>query len=292
MRDIGGTVYESFAASAARWAERPFLSVTAETAAAYGIVERGFTYREAAGEVERLRAAYASAGYGPGQRVGLLLFNRPEFLFHWLALNALGVSVVPINPDWRQDELGYLVGHSEIALAVASVDRHATLAAAARSVSRSLTLVSPDGKDIVAATSGAPGASEAPSLSTECALLYTSGTTGRPKGCILPNEYFLWAGHWYAGLGGLCEIRPGVERMITPLPLTHMNAMAYSTMCMLLTGGCLIPVDRFHPRTWWDSVREARATMRDRPAHRSSRPPMSAMSSERVSDAMARAVGS
>ncbi|HLB85163.1 MAG TPA: AMP-binding protein, partial [Steroidobacteraceae bacterium] len=213
--------------------------MTAETAAAYGIVERGFTYREAAGEVERLRAAYASAGYGPGQRVGLLLFNRPEFLFHWLALNALGVSVVPINPDWRQDELGYLVGHSEIALAVASVDRHATLAAAARSVSRSLTLVSPDGKDIVAATSGAPGASEAPSLSTECALLYTSGTTGRPKGCILPNEYFLWAGHWYAGLGGLCEIRPGVERMITPLPLTHMNAMAYSTMCMVLTGGCL-----------------------------------------------------
>ena len=43
MRDIGGTVYESFAASAARWAERPVLSVTAETDAAYGIVEREFT---------------------------------------------------------------------------------------------------------------------------------------------------------------------------------------------------------------------------------------------------------
>ena len=84
-------------------------------------------------------------------------------------------------------------------------------------------------------------------MSSECALLYTSGTTGRPKGCILPNEYFLWAGHWYAGLGGLCEIRPGAERMITPLPLTHMNAMACSTMCMLLTGGCLVAVDRFHP---------------------------------------------
>ena len=127
MRDIGGTVYESFAASAARWAERPFLSVTAETAAAYGIVERELNYREAAVEVERLRDAYGWAGYGPGQRAGLLLFNRPEFLFHWLALNALGVSVVPINPDWREDELGYLVGHSEIALAVASVDRHAAL---------------------------------------------------------------------------------------------------------------------------------------------------------------------
>jgi acyl-CoA synthetase (AMP-forming)/AMP-acid ligase II len=98
-------------------------------------------------------------------------------------------------------------------------------------------------------------------VATECALLYTSGTTGRPKGCILPNEYFLWAGHWYAGLGALCEIRPGAERMITPLPLTHMNAMACSTMCMLLTGGCLVVVDRFHPRSWWDSVRESRATV-------------------------------
>jgi acyl-CoA synthetase (AMP-forming)/AMP-acid ligase II len=128
-------------------------------------------------------------------------------------------------------------------------------------VSRPLALAAPDGTGIVASTSDTPFSGEAPCVSSECALLYTSGTTGRPKGCILPNEYFLWAGHWYAGLDGLCEIRPGAERMITPLPLTHMNAMACSTMCMLLTGGCLVAVDRFHPRTWWDNVRESRATV-------------------------------
>ena len=104
-------------------------------------------------------------------------------------------------------------------------------------------------------------AAPAPDASTECALLYTSGTTGKPKGCVLTNEYFLWAGTWYAGIGGLCQLQEGTERLITPLPMTHMNAMACSTMAMLLTGGCIIPLDRFHPRTWWTSVRESRATV-------------------------------
>jgi len=49
--------------------------------------------------------------------------------------------------------------------------------------------------------------------------------------------------------------------MITPLPMTHMNALAYSAMCMMLTGGCLVPLDRFHPRTWWESVRASGATI-------------------------------
>src|SRR5690606_37154835 len=49
--------------------------------------------------------------------------------------------------------------------------------------------------------------------------------------------------------------------MLTPLPLVHMNAMACSTMAMVVTGGCLIVLDRFHPRTWWDSVRQSGATV-------------------------------
>jgi acyl-CoA synthetase (AMP-forming)/AMP-acid ligase II len=78
---------------------------------------------------------------------------------------------------------------------------------------------------------------------------------------VLTNEYFLAAGNWYAGIGGLCTLEEGAERLLTPLPMTHMNAMACSTMAMLLTGGCIIPLDRFHPRTWWDSVRRSKATV-------------------------------
>ena len=87
------------------------------------------------------RAAYARASYGAGHRVGLLLDNRPTFFLHWFALNGLGVSVVPINADLRAAELEYLVGHSEIALAVALPHRHADLAAAARAAGRPLALM-------------------------------------------------------------------------------------------------------------------------------------------------------
>jgi len=107
----------------------------------------------------------------------------------------------------------------------------------------------------------APRAGQAVGLASECALLYTSGTTGRPKGCRLSNDYFLRAGRWYAQLGGVCQVRPHAERIITPLPLNHVNAMAFSTMVVWTAGGCLVQLDRFHPGSWWDSVRESGATL-------------------------------
>ena len=258
---LAGTVAEAFARSAARFASNDWLQVLPETAGVYGIDARTWTYAEADREVRRLRLIYANAGYGHGHRAGLMLGNRPDFLLHWFALNGLGVSVVPVNADWRSAELEYLVAHSEIALAVCLPERAADLADAARAAGRNVAITGPASQPLPLAPVPAPLADRAPDASSECALLYTSGTTGRPKGCILPNEYFLWAGAWYAGLGGLCDIRAGRERMLTPLPLTHMNAMACSVTCMLLTGGCLILLDRFHPRSWWQSVRAARATI-------------------------------
>lgn len=256
-----GTVAEAFAESARRWPDADFLQVLPETAEALGVEARCWTYREVQDRVASLRDAYQEAGYGAGQRAGLLLQNRPEFLFHWLALNGLGLSVVPINADWRSAELEYVLGHAELVV-VASLPSHRdAVEAAARTIQRSLAVVGPDGDSIEPAPVCTNLVSRAPGLDTECALLYTSGTTGRPKGCVLPNEYFLWAGEWYAGVGGLCGVRPGEERMLTPLPLTHMNAMAYSVMCMLLTGGCLVLLDRFHPGTWWQSVRQSAASI-------------------------------
>ena len=254
------TVHQVFAATAARTPQAEFLFTESVTAAAYGIEAGAIHWGDAAERIERLRAAYARAGYGHGHRVGLLLENRPAFIFHWLALNALGVSVVPINAEMRSAELVYLIGHSEIGLAVTLPERAGDLRAAAAKAGIAFETMGPDDA-VPPAKTAAPRAHEPVGVDTECGLLYTSGTTGRPKGCILSNDYFLRAGEWYAALDGVCSIRPDKERVITPLPLNHMNAMAFSTMVVLVAGGCLVQLDRFHPKTWLASAKESGATI-------------------------------
>src|SRR5450432_3259270 len=256
------TVYDAFVRIARRRGDADFLFVEPVTAAAYGIDAGARSWREVAGEVERLRGLYAQAGYGHGHRVGLLLENRPAFFTHWLALNALGISIVPIHADLKSSELAYLIGHSEIGLAVVQPGREGALRAAAAEVNAELETIRPEvGGRIPSARRPARLAREPIGRSTECALLYTSGTTGRPKGCRLANGYFLRAGEWYLGLGDLADVRPNVERFITPLPLSHMNALAFSSMAAILSGGCIVQLDRFHPQTWWQSVRESHATV-------------------------------
>ncbi len=254
------TVYDVFCSTAQRTPDADFLFTESVTAAAYGIEAGAIRWGQAAAEVERLRAAYRAAGWGHGHRVGLLLENRPAFIFHWFALNALGVSVVPINAEMRSAELIYLIGHSEIGLAVTLPERAADLRAAAAAAGVAFDTMAADG-EVPAARTTPPRAGEPIGANTECGLLYTSGTTGRPKGCILDNSYFLRAGEWYAALDGVCSVRPDAERVITPLPLNHMNAMAFSAMVVLVAGGCLVQLDRFHPKSWLQSARESGATI-------------------------------
>ncbi len=256
----GATVFEAFEATAAKYPARPLLCVTPSTAAAYGIEAGEITYGEASGRVTELAQTYRNAGYGEGMRIGLLMENRPEFFLHFLAINSLGASALPINPDLRAAELEYLIGHAEPALIVALPDRHAMLASAASAANVDLKVIT-DGDPIPAPRADAVVAELNEGEAREAAVLYTSGTTGQPKGCVLPNAYYLHCGRWYSTTGGLCEITEAAEeRMITPLPLFHMNAMACSFMAMIAVGGCLIALDRFHPSTWWKDVAESRAT--------------------------------
>jgi len=217
------TVFSAFEQTANAHRRRPFLLTYPERAE--------LSYGTALERVASIASRYRARGYGKGHRVALKLPNCPEFLLHFLALNSLGSSVLPLNPDYRSSELEYVLSHSE-AGAVVDV--------------ASLDDPPPPGRSCEA---------------DECALLYTSGTTGKPKGCLLSNFYFLGLGRRYVEEGGLCELREGEERLITPLPLFHMNALAFSTTAMILTAGCIVQLDRFHPRSWWRDVADSRATI-------------------------------
>ena len=253
------SVYDAFAAAARRWPERPMLNVLEDTARIYDIPAGEITYSDAQAEVDAMANALAAAGYGPRMRVALLLENRPSFFLTWLALNRLGASVVPINPDLRAAELEYMIGHAEPALIVAIPARAEELRAAAQAAGIALAVIAP-GDTPPAPRPGAEVADEAEGAAREAAVLYTSGTTGQPKGCVLSNSYFFESGDWYAGLGGIATLSEDGERMITPLPIFHMNAMACSFTVMIALGGCLTALDRFHPRSWWDDVRASGAT--------------------------------
>jgi acyl-CoA synthetase (AMP-forming)/AMP-acid ligase II len=254
------SVYEAIQAAAQQWPDREFLHVLPETASVYGVEPGPVTYQGMLAWAKVLKSRYQDAGYRAGQHVFLLLENRPSFFAHWFAMNALGLVVVPVNPDLQSAELAYMAGHAEPVLAIAIEKRQVDLARAAKDAGVNYPVIGLDDPLPPAPQAAKPKASEPPGLKTPAAMLYTSGTTGAPKGCVLSNRYFLKLGEWYEGMGGACPLRRDGERMITPLPLFHMNAMACSTMAMIRVGGCLIALDRFHPSTWWDSVRVSGAT--------------------------------
>lgn len=258
------TVDEAFRASAARWPSHPLIIVPASADRGYHRDGLTLSYAQANRSVDALRARYERAGYGHGHRIALLLENRPEHFLHLLALNALGASIVPINPDYRPDEIRYLLEHSEADLVLSVSARVLDLAEVARSVDPAPAVVDAeafDGGDAPLPPARRPPLPGSTGRETEAALLYTSGTTARPKGCILSNDYHFAVGETYLGYGGLATLRPGQERVYNPLPLFHMNAGIFSFMGMLLTGGCVIVPDRFHPRTFWSDLERTEATI-------------------------------
>ena len=255
------TIAEAFRQTVDHYPDNAFIAVPSMQGRGYLDDGAELTYSGAAQAMDALEDRYREAGYGCGHRVAVALDNRPEHVLHRLALNSLGISCVPVNPDYRPAEVGYLLEHSEAALVVHLARHRDTIAAAiAGSGCRPARWCPEDGEDMIPA---APFRVEPddPGPDTESSLLYTSGTTGRPKGCMLSHQYELMCGAWYADMGGMVSLRPGRERLYNPLPLYHVNAGVVSLLAMMLTGGCQIQPDRFHPRSWWSDILETRATL-------------------------------
>jgi acyl-CoA synthetase (AMP-forming)/AMP-acid ligase II len=255
------TIGAAFFEAARRFGDHSFLAVPVNQSRSYAAQGLELTYAEVAAQVRSLMQVYDQAGFGHGHRVALSLENRPDHVWHKLALNALGVCCVPVNPDYRLQELAYLIDHSKVDLIMALPHLCAGINDALEHTTwcPPVMAIQDVGTGLRAPTRAA--LTQTIDGETPASILYTSGTTGSPKGCILSHRYELASGAWYARLGGLAAIRLTQERLYNPLPLFHVNASILSFYCMMLTGNCQIQTDRFQPTRWWEEVRQSDATI-------------------------------
>lgn len=259
--DLHPTLHQALFAAARAYGSGTLLAVPPNPQRSYLPEGIEISYAQMADGVARLATRYAAAGYGHGHRVALFLENRPEHLLHKLALNSLGACCVPVNPDYRPRELAYLVDHARVELVVVLLARTDALRAALAEAVHQPSFVTLE--EFAQALPPAPRAALPDQVhgDTPASILYTSGTTGRPKGCVLSHRYELAAGHAYATRGGLAMFGEGTDRIYNPLPLFHVNASVVSFPGALLTGNCQVQTDRFQPTRWWTEVRESRATV-------------------------------
>lgn len=198
------------------------------------------------------RAAGALAGLGvrPGDRVVVMLHNQQAILAAWFGAAWAGITFVPINTRLRGDILTYTVSHCEPALLIAAddvVETIAELGLNVRSISASewMQRVKESAEHAMAATADL------------ACIFYTSGTTGRPKGVAW--HPVTQARHAWCYSRELVPLSPG-EAGYTGFPLFHVQSMGVAMACLL--NGATAHIDpRFSATSFWDRIRDTRATM-------------------------------
>jgi crotonobetaine/carnitine-CoA ligase len=200
-----------------------------------------------------LATRLAGAGIGPGDRIHLHLPNRPEFLFHWFAAALRGAVMVPTNVASSTAELEYILRHVDAGLSVTDAERLTAVR---------LARAHADLADVTweCDESAAPGARQAVVVSDpldDLAVMYTSGTTSRPKGVRVTHANYIFAGESVAAGLGLTP----ADRFLIVLPLFHANAQYYSVMSTLITGGTIILAGRFSASGYIDTAVRHEATV-------------------------------
>ena len=198
--------------------------------------------------------------------VALLLGNREEFVVAWFALAKLGAIAVPVNVAFAAPEARYLLEHSGAALLVTEPELYEHAIAPVRGELegvRRVVMVAGEPPlpgdlrfaDLLAARSDPPPPVAVDALFDPFTILYTSGTTGHPKGCVLPQSYFPLNG------AALCH-GMGVgssDRLLMPLPLFHVNAEITVAGAMVNRAAYILR-PRFSATAFWSDARRFGAT--------------------------------
>ncbi len=257
--DATTTVLDALAGRLTRDPDGPYLDFEGRT----------LTAAEADEQSGRMAAALAGLGVQAGDRVATLLENGPEQVLSFFAALKLGAAQVPINTAYKGEFLRHQLADSGARVLVVEGDFASRVAA--------LTPRPPDLETVVCV--GSPDAAvtaarvddwdellaRSPELVPPVAVgpsdlacfIYTAGTTGPSKGCMLPQHYIVCLAEQIARAW---QRRPD-DVVLTPLPLFHFNAISVCVVGTLLTGGSASIARRFSVSRFWPEVRRTGATM-------------------------------
>ena len=220
--------------------------------------EGTLTFGRAVDQVAGLTETLSEAGVGRGDLVVLTARTTPPYLLCWLALAALGAVSVPTDPAGTTDELAGLVGQVRPRLVLTDRALWPQVEAAVRGVPG----VAVADVDRFVTDWNAEAGQEDRRLRVDVApedlavLIPTSGTTGRSKLVMQTHRAYAMAGEGFPYWMGLT----GEDRLMTSLPLFHINAPAYSVLGSLAAGAGLVLLPRFSASGFLDSARRHGAT--------------------------------
>jgi crotonobetaine/carnitine-CoA ligase len=220
------------------------------------------TYGQVEADAERLARALAHRGVGQGDRVGMISANRDELIDIFFACAKLGAVEVPFNTFLKGGFLSYQIADADLSVLFVDGPGRQAVSAIADEVSVPLLVTLDDAGESIRNShdlsfrdlQDGPGERERPELSEGdlLAILYTSGTTGNPKGCMLPNGLFLNSPKHHYENG---RVKEG-DRIFSAFPFFHGSAQMMCMMVALLGGGSFVLKPSFSASTF---LRDARA---------------------------------
>jgi carnitine-CoA ligase len=244
--EYSGTIPRLLAAAAGRDPDGTWLRTDETT----------LTFAEAVASVAGLAGVLRSAGIGRGDLVMVTARTTPPYLLCWLALAALGAITVPVNPRSAPAELAGMARQVGPRALITDPDLARLVDAAAIRDLPELGVL--DAGELLGVARQA-GSGELPDVAGPddvAVLIPTSGTTGRSKLVMQTHRAYAMAGE---GFPFWMELTPE-DRLMTSLPLFHINAPAYSVMGSLACGAGLVLLPSFSASGFLDAARRHGAT--------------------------------
>ena len=230
---------------------------------AYIYGDTSVTYKELNQQVDRMAAGLSARGIQKGDGVALLLGNSPEFLIAYYGILRLGAFVVPMNPLYTQGEINYILDDSQAKAVIADISVEPRLSEIKEQLENLKLVIYTDAEDQEWAWEHLMETNNnvCPSTFIDqedlAVILYTSGTTGKPKGAMLTHRNLASNAD---SISELIELHDK-DCVVAVLPMFHVFCMTISLNGPIACGATVLILPKFSPRDVVRTIREKKATV-------------------------------